>query len=483
METVDYKITELLEAEYNPRQLTEKQYDDLTASIKKFGFVDPIIVNKHPDRDNVVVGGHQRLKVARVLNYKDVPCVEVKLTEEEERELNVRLNKNHGEWDWDLLANNFDNSQLLQWGFSEDELSFFEEEPTEGLTDDDEVPEVEESITKTGDIWILGEHRVLCGDATKKEDVERLMDGQKAELLHADPPYGMGKESEGIANDNLYREKLDAFQMEWWKSFRPYLEDNGSVYIWGNAEDLWRLWYVGGLKDSERLTFRNCIAWDKYVGNVKPTKIKMMRSYVVYREDCFFFMLGEQGFNNNADNYWEGWESIRHYLDEERKKMDWKVNDVVRITGKSSASHYFTTSQWLFPTEEHYKAMQKEAQEGGFKKDYDDLKKDFYSTRAYFDNTHDNMTDVWQFDRVKGGERHGHATPKPVQMIERIIKSSSQKKVIDPFLGSGSTLIACEKTNRKCYGMEIDAHYCDVIVKRWEDYTGKKAERIEVASA
>ena len=93
------------------------------------------------------------------------------------------------------------------------------------------------------------------------------------------------------------------------------------------------------------------------------------------------------------------------------------------------------------------------------------------------------MTDVWQFERVKGEERHGHATPKPVQMIERIIKSSSQKKVIEPFLGSGTTLIACEKTNRKCYGMEIDPHYCDVIVKRWEEYTGNKAERVERAES
>lgn len=142
MKTVDYKITELLEAEYNPRQLTEKQYDDLTASIKKFGFVDPIIVNKHPDRDNVVVGGHQRLKVAKLLNYKKVPCVEVKLTEEEERELNVRLNKNHGEWDWDALANNFDNGELIDWGFTEDDLQFFDNDYSEdfSLPDGDKEP-------------------------------------------------------------------------------------------------------------------------------------------------------------------------------------------------------------------------------------------------------------------------------------------------------------------------------------------------------
>jgi len=443
---------------------------------------------------NVLVGGHQRLKIAQELDIKDIPCVEVELNPEQERELNIRLNKNSGEWDYDALANYFDVGELTEWGFTDDELQFWEDEPTEGLIEDDEVPEVEEAVTKQGDIWLLGEHRVLCGDATKKEDVEALMEGQKAELLHADPPYGMGKEKDGIINDNLYREKLDAFQIKWWKSFRPYLEDNASAYIWGNAEDLWRVWLVGGLKDSERLTFRNEIVWDKQnEGNptlrVCGSTFKSDRSFT-QSERCFFFVLGEQGFNNNADNYWDGWESIRHYLDEERKKTGWKVSDVIEITGKTSASHYFTTSQWMFPTEEHYKAIQEASNKNTFKKDYDTFKKDydtlkkeFYATRSYYDSTHDTMTDVWQFERVKGEERHGHATPKPVQMVERIIKSSSQKKVIEPFLGSGTTLIACEKTNRKCYGMELDPHYCDVIVKRWEEYTGNKAERIEAASA
>ena len=106
------------------------------------------------------------------------------------------------------------------------------------------------------------------------------------------------------------------------------------------------------------------------------------------------------------------------------------------------------------------------------------MKKAFYDTRAYFNNTHDNMTDVWNYERVSGKERHNHATPKPVEMIERIIKTSSKKKVIEPFLGSGSTLIACEKTNRICYGMELDTKYCDVIIERWEQFTGQKAKRI-----
>ena len=106
------------------------------------------------------------------------------------------------------------------------------------------------------------------------------------------------------------------------------------------------------------------------------------------------------------------------------------------------------------------------------------MKQAFYDTRAYFNNTHDNMTDVWNYERVSGKERHNHATPKPVEMMKRIIKTSSKEKVIEPFLGSGSTLIACEKTNRICYGMELDTKYCDVIIERWEQFTGQKATKL-----
>ena len=471
-------------AEYNPRQLTKDQYAQLKDSLTRFGLVDPLIVNKHKSRKNILVGGHQRLKIAKEMGMDKIPCVEVDLPLDQEKELNIRLNKNVGEWDYDSLANYFDVSELMEWGFSNDELQFYEDEPEQGLIDDDEIPEVEEAITKSGDIWLLGEHRVLCGDATKKEDVERLMEGQKAELLHADPPYGMGKEKDGVINDNLYNEKLDAFQMEWWKSFRPYLEDNGSAYIWGNAEDLWRLWYKL-LKDTERLTFRNEILWSK--GHGLGMGSEKHRQYPTTSERCLFFMLGEQGFNNNQDNYWEGWDNLQQYFEKERAKIpenDKIIANALGFKDGRTVNHWYSKSQWTFITEDNYKKLRNycnKKEYNVFKKDYDDLKKEFYSTRAYFDNTHDNMTDVWQFERVRSEERHGHATPKPVEMIERIIKSSSQKKVIEPFLGSGTTLIACEKTNRKCYGMEIDPHYCDVIVKRWEEFTGKKAERVERA--
>tara|TARA_R100001530_G_scaffold33644_7_gene26407 strand:- start:2305 stop:2784 length:480 start_codon:yes stop_codon:yes gene_type:complete len=157
-------------------------------------------------------------------------------------------------------------------------------------------------------------------------------------------------------------------------------------------------------------------------------------------------------------------------------------------------SHWFTKSQWGFITQEHYEKLQKAARDEAFKhdyeafkhdyeafkRDYDDLKREFYATRAYFDNTHDNMTDVWMFHRVVGEDRYGHETPKPVDMVVRVVKSSCRVggTVLDPFLGSGTTLIACEKVDRICNGMEIEPRYVQVAIERWQNYTGQKAVKV-----
>ena len=481
------KIAALNPAEYNPRRMTNKQYEDLKNSLEKFGCVDPIIINA----DNTIVGGHQRLRIMRELGAELVPVVRVNLSKEDEKELNIRLNKNSGEFDLDVLANNFEVDELKDWGFKDVELGFNIDKIVEGNIEDDHIPEVKETRVKLGDVWQLGKHRLMCGDSTKESDVNKLMNGQKAELLHADPPYGMGKEKDGVLNDNLYKEKLDTFQLEWFKTFRPYLDDNGSCYIWGNAEDLWRLWY-SLLKDTERLTFRNEIVWNKGFAQQFAQMTKgnsILRSYNIITERCLFFMIGEQDmkYKRNDKEFNYIFEDIRKYIDTEREKSKLTVKELITIDS-TRVSHYWAKSQFEFPTKKSYLKIQNYCKINNidaFKKDYEELKKDyeelkkaFYDTRAYFNNTHDNMTDVWSYERVSGKERHNHATPKPVEMMERIIKTSSKKKVIEPFLGSGSTLIACEKTNRVCYGMELDTKYCDVIIERWEQFTGQKAKKV-----
>ena len=493
------KVSDLLPYANNAREHTDEQVAQVAASIQEFGWTNPIITH-----GQTVVAGHARLAAARKRNLKEVPIIDRSDMSEAQWKAYVLADNQlaqNATWNEGLLALELDTLTELDFdldllGFDDLDALMDTGEPEEGLTDPDDVPEPPaEAITQPGDLWILGEHRLLCGDSTDAESVAYLMDGVKAALVHADPPYGMGKENDGVQNDNLYAEKLDAFQMEWWKAVRPNVEDNGSAYIWGNAPDLWRLWYLGGLNDAERLTFRSNIIWDKPPSASSygsPIGSEKMRSYPHGYETVLFFMLGEQGFNNNADNYWDGWEPIRAYLDGEREKMGWNAKRIKEITGVGMFGHWFTESQWCMIPQEHYEALQQAAngkaftrpydsKADGLKQDHDRLKQDFYETRAYFDNTHDNMTDVWDFDRVKGDERHGHATPKPVAMIERVMKSSLPKGgiCIEPFIGSGSTLIAAQATGRVCYGMELTPEYVDITVKRWEAHTGKKAERVE----
>ena len=465
----------------NPRSITKEAFESLKQSITDFPemqSVKPLVV-----ADGYALAGNMRLLAYKDLGYRELHVLDVSEWSQAKRdEFMIKDNTHYGTWDYDALANEWDNLPLTEWGVAVWEP---EVEELKGLTDEDDVPEApQEPITKLGDVWILGEHRVMCGDSTSKEAVEILMDGEKATLIHADPPYGMGKEIDGVLNDNIYKDKLDVFQLQWWKAFRPYAEDNASAYIWGNAPDLWRLWYRGGLESFERLTLRNEIVWDKKHG--EGMNSDKHRMFPTATERCLFFMIGEQGFNNNADNYWVGFEPIRKYLKSQRDLIGWNNKIVAGFFGfhPRMADHWFSKSQWSFPQEDQYKRLQKECKNEAFSKDYEVLKQEhevlkqeFYSTRAYFNNTHDNMTEVWEFERVQGEERHGHATPKPVEMMERVMKSSAPENaiVVEPFLGSGSTLIAAEKTNRKCYGMELDPKYCDVIVKRWEDFTGKKA--------
>ena len=486
----------------NHRRHPQRQRDVVRDSISELGFIKSILVNK---TTGFIIDGHERAHSA--LNEIDrlersgedashvlVSVEYVELTEAEEAKALAILDASTDLAEVDPIKL---DELLREFETGSEALSKMITDLAEsaGCLDlGGEVEDVEPEIdradelqkewgTAEGQLWIIEgkqSHRLLCGDSTKADDVGRLMGGKKAVLVHADPPYGMGKEKDGVENDNLYRDKLAEFQMAWWSAFRPSIEDNGSAYIWGNSEELWRLWFEGGLRNSERLTFRSQIIWDKPPSASawgSPIGSDAMRSYPHGYEVCLFFMLGEQGFNNNADNYWEGFEPIRKYLDVERQKVGWTNKSVAAFFGfhPRMADHWFSKSQWSFPTREQYERLQAEGKGDAFKREYDDLKREyddlkreFYATRAYFDNTHDNMTDVWEFKRVTGEDRHGHATPKPVEMMGRCLKSSCPDGgiVVDPFLGSGTTMLAAEQLNRKCYGVEISPKYVAVILQR-----------------
>ncbi len=483
------KTSELKPLANNPRKITKEAMQRLQDSIKRdpeYMVARPLIVGQ----DNVILGGNQRWRAIKALGMDEIPedwVRRVNWNEEKARRFAVVDNAPPGmagEFDLDLLREHWLDVGLDDLGLEMD----VELEPEPGLTDPDEVPEPpEEPVTKPGDLWVLGEHRILCGDSTRADDVELVMDGEQAALLHADPPYGMGKEKDGVQNDNLYRDKLDAFQMQWWRAFRPFLTDNASAYIWGTAQDLWRLWYVGGLRDSERLTLRNEIVWAK--GHGQGMESEQHRMFPAGSERCLFFMLGEVA-NIDGNKKPINVKSIISYIKKQAETCGFSNDDLRRIAGhstKAKINHWTHKSVFRFPQPETYQKWQDAAKGKAFnldyndlKREYDDLKREFYATRAYFDNTHDNMTDVWEFKRVTGEERHGHATPKPVDMMCRAVKSSAPGGgiVVEPFLGSGSTLMACEKTGRKCRAIEISPAYVDVAVRRWENFTGKQAERI-----
>ena len=380
MKIKERKITELNPAEYNPRQLTDKQYKQLKKSLKTFGCVEPVVINCNPMRKDVIIGGHQRCIVWADLGNDTIPTVEIELGEAEEMELNVRLNKNTGEFDFDILANYFDMDILKEWGFEDYEFGMaYDEEPEAGLIDDDEIPEAKENKVKRGDIWQLGEHRIMCGDSTSSDDVEKLMNGQKADMVFTDPPYGMNFQSN-------FREKTPTFSKiendDKILDIAPILllntKPDSAIYLC-TRWDVYPSWYN---QMDESFNIKNCIVWYKKGGGLGDLK----NSYSPNHE---FIIVGHNG--------------------------------KAELKGK-------------------------------------------------------RHSDVWEIAR-DGFNNYKHPTQKPIGLSSFAINNHSDKNdlVLDLFLGSGSTLIAAEKLNRKCYGMELDEKYCDVIIERWEQFTGLKA--------
>ena len=489
MEIKQVPITKIIPYEKNAKLHPPEQVEWIANSIREFGFKQPLVL----DKDNVIVIGHGRLLAAKKLGMKTVPCVYADdLNEEQIKALRLADNKtNESLWDFDLLTSELDEIALIDMSDFGFEDIKFDEEPIE--IEEDEAPEEVKTRCKLGDIWQLGDHRLICGDSTDVSVIDRLMDGVKADMVFTDPPYGMKKESEGVLNDNLNFDDLLDFNCQWIPLTFGALKDNGSWYCWGIDEPLMDIYnnILKPMAKENKITFRNLITWDK--GNGQGQLSEDFRMYPIADEKCLFVMCGVQGFSNNADNYFEAWEPIRIYLKQERDRMGWSNADMKKMCGHSPTSgcHWFDKSQWMMPTEEEYKTWQHRAKGEGFKKEYEEIKKEYeeikkeyYSARAYFNNTHDNQNNVWHFDRVGKDEREhtgGHATPKPIALCSRAIKSSSREGeiVLDVFGGSGSTLIACEQLNRKCYMVEINPHYCDVIIQRWENFTGEEALKID----
>ena len=532
------KLDELISPDYNPRHITPDALESLKQSLKEFGYIDYLIVN---DVNNHVIGGNQRLTALKQLGYTELDVILIHEPDlNREKAINIRLNNNSGDWDIGKLDNIFQDLELTGFdlsltGFETETLKPFNTEsagttneiPTSEIITSDlntglkqerginrtdpDYKEPEHHITEdtytekeitvkvnNGDLWRLGNHYLLCGDALKPENYKILCNNTPMDLVFTDPPYGMKKEKDGIANDNLNYDDLLEFNKQWIPLTMKALKSNGSWYCWGTDEPLMDI-YSNILKPmirNKEISFRNLITWDKGTGQGQNSP--EFRMYPIADEKCLFVMVGSescQGFTVNQDDYSENMDTVRLYLENEINKLhniglnDKTIANALGYKDGRTVNHWYSKSQFALPTKENYEALKEYGrkvlkQDYDFlKQDYDELKQDFYSNRSYFNNTHSNMNNVWHFQRATyTDDKVDHATPKPIQLCSRAILSSSRENenVLDVFGGSGSTLIACEQTNRNCYMMELDSYYCQVIINRWEKFTGKKAEKIKM---
>ena len=500
-------IAKLVPNPKNPNKHPDSQIQALGKIIRQTGWRAPITVST---RSGFIVKGHGRLAAAMLEDMRAVPVDYQNYTSEAEEFADLVADNRIAElaeMDQRMLADIFaeiDTGEipLEATGYNEEEVERLITALSEALHVDlnepdaiPEPPEPSQVITQPGDIWYLGRHRVLCGDSTDRATVAQLMDGEKASLVFTDPPYGCGFENKGVLNDNQNQNDLVDFNKQWIPLSFEALKENGSWYCWGIDESVMRIYAFILLPMIEKgeITFRNLLTWDKGLGQNQNDE--NMRSYAAADEKCLFVMCGVQGFNNNSDNFFEKYEPIRSYLEEEAKKAGIDAKKTKEICGVGMYSHWFTKSQWDLMTEANYKKIQNYCIENNInafgveygeikkeyeeiKKEYEEIKKEFYESRSYFDNTHDNMNNVWHFERTAAGERElagGHATPKPIALCSRAIKSSSREGeiVLDVFGGSGSTLIACEQERRDCRMLELDPKWCDVIARRYIKTTGK----------
>lgn len=364
--------------ERNPRRITKEAFDRLKNRISRLGYHQRIICQP----DGGVIGGHVRLRALKELGHKDVKVLipNRALSDEEFREALISDNGQFGEWDMDMLSADFDIGELVEWGVPEALLVDFKTEPSDGLTDDDEVPELQaETVTRSGDVWLLGNHRIMCGDSTNATDVERLLKGVKPHLMVTDPPYGVDYDPEWREGAKAKGKVVNDDRADWRQAWA--LSPAEVAYVWHGDKQL-----VDMASQLQEYGFeiRNLIVW------AKSALVISRGHYHSQHETCWYAV------RKKATGHWAG----------DRKQ-----------------------------------------------------------------------TTLWQIDKPLKNET-GHSTQKPVEcMLRPIMNNSSEgQAVYEPFSGSGTTIIAAEKSGRHCYAMEIAPAYVDLAVRRWQQFTGQQAK-------
>lgn len=433
-------ISELRPAEYNPRkalQPDDPEYQKIKKSIQKFGYVDPIIINS----DGTIIGGHQRYSVLTDLGYEEIECVVLDLNKDDEKALNVAMNKISGEWDeiklkdlmieldindYDLSLTGFDTKEL------EDLIDIPEVEP-ETVEDEFSPDDVQElCFVNRGEVWQLGNHRLMCGDSSSEEDVRRLMGAEQMDLIITDPPYNVGYEEKAanlnkfrtnangamkIKNDSMSDDEFYQFILAAFVNMRNCMREGAAAYVF--HADFKGLTFRKAFQDAD-LRLAECLIWEK--NN---------------------FVLGRQDYQWRHEPILYGWkEGAPHYFIKDRTQDTVILEDDVDLESMKKPELIAYIKQKI---------------------------------HEYADQT------TVIFER-RPNNNNLHPTMKPIDLIAKFMRNSSKKgwNVGDLFGGSGSTLITAEQLGRNAYIMEYDEHYASVIIKRWEDFTGKQARRIEV---
>lgn len=414
MNIIEKNIRDLIPYDKNPRN-NDGAVEAVAASIKEFGWKVPIVI----DAKGVIVAGHTRAKAAERLGLEKVPCIVADdLTEEQVKAFRLADNKTAelAEWDMSLLDEELagiEEIDMAQFGF--DAEAFQEEGEVVEDNFNEEPPE--EPISQSGQIWKLGRHRLMVGDSTKAEDVKALMGGELADLVITDPPYnvdyvGKTKDALKIQNDKMSSDNFLAFLTDAFKNMRDALREGGAFYIWHAASETPNFWKAC---ENAGLQVRQQLIWVKNV-----------------------FVMGRQDYQWKHEPALYGWkDGAAHYFVNDRTQDTIARDDTV-----------------------DFEKLKKEEAIELLKKIFEDQE----PSSVIYEN--------------RPSRAELHPTMKPVNLFARLMKNSSKsgEKVLDLFSGSGTTIMAAEQLDRQAFAMEYDPHYADVIIRRWEEFTGQKAE-------
>ncbi len=433
---VEYVDASALKAsEYNPRKWSKEAEEELQESLRRFGMIDPLVVNSAPERMNIVIGGHFRLAMAKKLGIKEMPVVYLSIPDiAKEKELNIRLNKNVGEFDWDLLKS-FGEEFLADVGFSSEDLDeIFAMEDTPEMFDlEKELKSlnIQNIEIKKGDVWMLGDSKLMCGDSTVEADMWKLMGNEKASMCFTDPPYILdylrGKKKNGEATEGFGAKRNrryletdalpDDFTEKWMGNISKVASDDFSIIVYENWKNIRTIW-----DEMEKYwRVKNMIVWHL------PNRVQGFSAKYKFFNKHDIAMVGSGG-------------EVPYNIDPEEEPLQNEYETALYAIGGKPHWESYEKGKKICPT-------------------------DFIEYKAA--------------DKKSSGQGIIFGT-KPLEILIPYLKVLTRRGdlVVEPFGGSGSTLMACEKMKRRCYLMEKSPIYAEVIRKRWEKLTGKKAVRV-----